>query len=108
MHGRRVGGPDGLGEVGDVRSAGPFIVEDGFAQADPLLDLLHPLRRPPAVVAEELHGAKGASSSETVRIGTAHTGRIITAAALILLVVTGAFAFSDLVLMQYSAANATE
>ncbi|MFE1594113.1 MMPL family transporter [Nocardia sp. NPDC058705] len=47
--------------------------------------------------------AKGASTSEAVRIGTAHTGRIITAAALILLVVTGAFAFSDLVLMQYVA-----
>ncbi|WP_327141654.1 MMPL family transporter [Nocardia sp. NBC_01327] len=47
--------------------------------------------------------AKGASTSEAIRIGTAHTGRIITAAALILLVVTGAFAFSDLVLMQYIA-----
>lgn len=47
--------------------------------------------------------AKGASTTEAVRIGTAHTGRIITAAALILLVVTGAFAFSDLVLMQYIA-----
>ncbi|MFD6451148.1 MMPL family transporter [Nocardia sp. NPDC060220] len=47
--------------------------------------------------------AAGASTTEAVRIGTAHTGRIITAAALILLVVTGAFAFSDLVLMQYVA-----
>ncbi|GAB4588466.1 MMPL family transporter [Nocardia sp. IFM 10818] len=47
--------------------------------------------------------AQGASTTEAVRIGTAHTGRIITAAALILLVVTGAFAFSDLVLMQYIA-----
>nr|WP_308212054.1 MULTISPECIES: MMPL family transporter [Nocardia] len=47
--------------------------------------------------------ALGASTTEAVRIGTAHTGRIITAAALILLVVTGAFAFSDLVLMQYIA-----
>ncbi|WP_336087433.1 MMPL family transporter [Nocardia sp. SSK8] len=47
--------------------------------------------------------ARGATTSEAVRIGTAHTGRIITAAALILLVVTGAFAFSDLVLMQYVA-----
>ncbi|MEU1983674.1 MMPL family transporter [Nocardia sp. NPDC019395] len=47
--------------------------------------------------------AKGASTTEAVRIGTAHTGRIITAAALILLVVTGAFAFSDLVMMQYIA-----
>ncbi|WP_327149142.1 MMPL family transporter [Nocardia sp. NBC_01329] len=47
--------------------------------------------------------AQGASTTEAVRIGTAHTGRIITAAALILLVVTGAFAFSDLVMMQYIA-----
>ncbi|WP_405166554.1 MMPL family transporter [Nocardia sp. NBC_01499] len=47
--------------------------------------------------------AQGASTTEAVRIGTAHTGRIITAAALILLVVTGAFAFSDLVMMQYMA-----
>ncbi|MEU4650023.1 MMPL family transporter [Nocardia fluminea] len=47
--------------------------------------------------------AAGATTTEAVRIGTAHTGRIITAAALILLVVTGAFAFSDLVLMQYVA-----
>ncbi|MFI5781331.1 MMPL family transporter [Nocardia sp. NPDC051570] len=47
--------------------------------------------------------AKGGPTTEAIRIGTAHTGRIITAAALILLVVTGAFAFSDLVLMQYIA-----
>ncbi|GGK53024.1 MMPL family transporter [Nocardia camponoti] len=47
--------------------------------------------------------AEGASTTEAVRIGTAQTGRIITAAALILLVVTGAFAFSDLVMMQYIA-----
>ncbi|MDO3648320.1 MMPL family transporter [Nocardia mangyaensis] len=47
--------------------------------------------------------AQGATTTEAVRVGTAHTGRIITAAALILLVVTGAFAFSDLVLMQYVA-----
>ncbi|WP_225727921.1 MULTISPECIES: MMPL family transporter [unclassified Nocardia] len=47
--------------------------------------------------------AKGASTTEAVRVGTAHTGRIITAAALILLVVTGAFAFSKLVMMQYIA-----
>ncbi|APA98233.1 putative trehalose monomycolate exporter MmpL3 [Nocardia seriolae] len=46
---------------------------------------------------------RGASTTEAVRIGTAQTGRIITAAALILLVVTGAFAFSDLVMMQYIA-----
>ncbi|MGX1775671.1 MMPL family transporter [Nocardia brasiliensis] len=47
--------------------------------------------------------AKGATTTEAIRIGTAHTGGIITAAALILLVVTGAFAFSDLVMMQYIA-----
>ncbi|MEV4130145.1 MMPL family transporter [Nocardia sp. NPDC049707] len=47
--------------------------------------------------------AQRASTTESVRIGTAQTGRIITAAALILLVVIGAFAFSDLVMMQYLA-----
>ncbi|WP_067884517.1 MMPL family transporter [Nocardia vaccinii] len=47
--------------------------------------------------------AVGASTTEAVKSGTAQTGRIITAAALILLVVTGAFAFSDLVMMQYIA-----
>ncbi|MEV6390638.1 MMPL family transporter [Nocardia xishanensis] len=47
--------------------------------------------------------AKGADTTEAIRVGTAHTGGIITAAALILLVVTGAFAFSDLVMMQYIA-----
>ncbi|SUA74211.1 Membrane transport protein mmpL8 [Nocardia otitidiscaviarum] len=46
---------------------------------------------------------QGASTTESVRVGTAQTGRIITAAALILLVVTGAFAFSELVMMQYIA-----
>nr|WP_314144881.1 MMPL family transporter [uncultured Rhodococcus sp.] len=45
----------------------------------------------------------GSSTSEAIHIGTAHTGRIITAAALILIVVTGAFAFSDLVMMKYIA-----
>ncbi|KAA0016313.1 MMPL family transporter [Antrihabitans cavernicola] len=47
--------------------------------------------------------ALGASTTEAVRVGTAHTGRIITAAALILIVVTGAFGFSQLVMMQYIA-----
>ncbi|WP_405163829.1 MMPL family transporter [Nocardia sp. NBC_01499] len=47
--------------------------------------------------------SKGATTTEAIRTGTAHTGRIITAAALILLVVTGAFAFSKLVMMQYIA-----
>ncbi|WP_338888389.1 MMPL family transporter [Rhodococcus sovatensis] len=46
---------------------------------------------------------KGASTTEAVKIGTAHSGRIITAAALILIVVTGSFAFSDLVMMKYIA-----
>ncbi|MBF6328966.1 MMPL family transporter [Nocardia transvalensis] len=47
--------------------------------------------------------SQGASTTEAVRVGTAQTGRIITAAALILLVVTGAFAFSELVMMKYIA-----
>ena len=47
--------------------------------------------------------SQGASTTESIRIGTAHTGRIITAAALILIVVTGAFAFSELVMMKYIA-----
>ncbi|MEV6772330.1 MMPL family transporter [Nocardia sp. NPDC051030] len=47
--------------------------------------------------------ARGATTEEAIRTGTARTGGIITAAALILLVVTGAFAFSDLVMMQYVA-----
>ncbi|WP_336087994.1 MMPL family transporter [Nocardia sp. SSK8] len=47
--------------------------------------------------------AAGATTAEAVRTGTARTGRIITAAALVLLVVTGAFAFSELLMMQYIA-----
>ncbi|UYP18559.1 MMPL family transporter [Rhodococcus sp. Z13] len=47
--------------------------------------------------------ALGASTTESIRMGTAHTGRIITAAALILIVVTGAFGFSELVMMKYIA-----
>ncbi|WP_051023323.1 MMPL family transporter [Nocardia pneumoniae] len=47
--------------------------------------------------------AAGATTTEAVRVGIARTGWIITAAALILLVVTGAFALSDLVMMQYIA-----
>ena len=47
--------------------------------------------------------AQGASTTEAIRVGTAHTGRIITAAALILIVVTGAFGFSELVMMKYIA-----
>ncbi|WP_083863440.1 MMPL family transporter [Nocardia exalbida] len=47
--------------------------------------------------------AAGATTTEAVRAGIARTGWIITAAALVLLVVTGAFALSDLVMMQYIA-----
>ncbi|WP_248499589.1 MMPL family transporter [Tomitella gaofuii] len=46
---------------------------------------------------------RGATTREAIRIGTAHTGRIITAAALILIVVTGAFGFSEIVMMKYIA-----
>jgi uncharacterized membrane protein YdfJ with MMPL/SSD domain len=47
--------------------------------------------------------ARGMSTAEAIRIGTATTGRIITAAALILAVVAGSFVFSDLVMMKYLA-----
>ncbi|MGV9670784.1 MMPL family transporter [Gordonia sp. NPDC003504] len=46
---------------------------------------------------------KGASTTEAIRTGTALTGRIITAAAAILVVVTGAFGLSDIVMMKYIA-----
>lgn len=46
---------------------------------------------------------RGMSTQEAIRIGTAATGRIITAAALIVAVVAGAFVFSDLVMMKYLA-----
>lgn len=46
---------------------------------------------------------RGASTDEAIRIGTAHTGSIITAAALIMIVVCGAFGFSDIVMMKYIA-----
>jgi trehalose monomycolate/heme transporter len=46
---------------------------------------------------------RGMSTVDAIRIGTATTGRIITAAALILAVVAGAFVFSDLVMMKYLA-----
>ncbi|MGV9414152.1 MMPL family transporter [Nocardia sp. NPDC003693] len=45
----------------------------------------------------------GASAQEAIRYGIAHTGGVITSAAAILIVVTGAFGFSDLVLMKYIA-----
>ncbi|MEV2223490.1 MMPL family transporter [Nocardia vinacea] len=47
--------------------------------------------------------ADGASPPEAIRYGIAHTGGVITSAAAILIVVTGAFGFSDLVLMKYIA-----
>ena len=43
------------------------------------------------------------STAEAIRIGTATTGRLITAAALVLAVVAGSFVFSDLVMMKYLA-----
>ncbi|MBA4021892.1 MAG: RND transporter [Gordonia sp.] len=46
---------------------------------------------------------KGATTTEAIRKGTAHTGRIITAAAAILVVVTGAFGLSEIVMMKYIA-----
>ncbi|WP_430522527.1 MMPL family transporter [Mycolicibacterium poriferae] len=47
--------------------------------------------------------AQGMSTAESIRIGTATTGRLITAAALILVVVAGAFVFSELVMLKYLA-----
>jgi RND superfamily putative drug exporter len=47
--------------------------------------------------------ARGMTTEEAIRTGTASTGRLISAAALVLVVVGGAFAFSDLVMMQYLA-----
>ncbi len=46
---------------------------------------------------------RGMSTAEAIRIGTATTGRIITAAATVLAVVAGSFVFSDLVMMKYLA-----
>jgi trehalose monomycolate/heme transporter len=47
--------------------------------------------------------ADRADPPEAIRYGIAHTGSVITSAAAILIVVTGAFGFSDLVLMKYIA-----
>ncbi|ONI93003.1 hypothetical protein ALI22I_00755 [Saccharothrix sp. ALI-22-I] len=44
---------------------------------------------------------RGATTEEAVRIGTAHTGRVVTSAALLLILVTGAFALSDLTMMRF-------
>ncbi|MBK4156592.1 MMPL family transporter [Corynebacterium macginleyi] len=46
---------------------------------------------------------RGESTDEAIAAGTAHTGGIITAAALIMIVVAGAFGFSDIVMMKYIA-----
>ncbi|PRW63453.1 MMPL family transporter [Actinopolyspora mortivallis] len=45
--------------------------------------------------------AEGRSTPEAVRTGLARTGRMITAAALLLIVVTGAFAFSGVTMMRF-------
>ncbi|MGA9870431.1 MAG: MMPL family transporter [Rhodococcus sp. (in: high G+C Gram-positive bacteria)] len=45
--------------------------------------------------------AAGASTEEAVIVGAQRTGRIVTAAALILIVVTGAFTISDLSIMRF-------
>ena len=46
---------------------------------------------------------RGDNTDEAIAAGTAHTGGIITAAALIMIVVAGAFGFSDIVMMKYIA-----
>ncbi len=45
--------------------------------------------------------AAGATTEEAVVVGAQRTGRIVTAAALILIVVTGAFTISDLSIMRF-------
>src|ERR671916_3033903 len=45
--------------------------------------------------------AKGASTAEAVSTGLVRTGRVISAAALLLVVVTGAFALSSLTTMRF-------
>ncbi|QNH95408.1 MMPL family transporter [Corynebacterium anserum] len=47
--------------------------------------------------------ARGLSTDRAIRFGTATTGSIITAAALIMIVVCGAFGFSTIVMMKYIA-----
>lgn len=46
---------------------------------------------------------RGDSTDDAIKYGTAHTGSIITAAALIMIVVAGAFGFSEIVMMKYIA-----
>jgi uncharacterized membrane protein YdfJ with MMPL/SSD domain len=45
--------------------------------------------------------SKGATSQDAVTTGLAKTGRVITAAALLLIVVIGAFAFSQITMMRF-------
>ena len=45
--------------------------------------------------------AAGATTVEAVEYGTARTGRVVTAAALLLIVVTGAFTISGLSIMRF-------
>lgn len=45
--------------------------------------------------------AAGASTEEAVRFGTERTGRVVTSAALLLIVVTGAFTISGLSIMRF-------
>jgi RND superfamily putative drug exporter len=44
---------------------------------------------------------KGATNEEAVSVGLAKTGRVITAAAILLIMVTGAFAFSQVAMMRF-------
>jgi RND superfamily putative drug exporter len=44
---------------------------------------------------------QGATTEEAVSTGLAKTGRVITSAALLLIVVTGAFAFSQVAMMRF-------
>lgn len=46
---------------------------------------------------------RGMTTDQAIRFGTAATGNIITAAALIMIVVCGAFGFSSIVMMKYIA-----
>ncbi|GGM66878.1 hypothetical protein GCM10012275_41660 [Longimycelium tulufanense] len=45
--------------------------------------------------------SRGGSTEDAVRTGLGRTGRVITAAALLLIVVTGAFAFSEISMMRF-------
>jgi len=46
---------------------------------------------------------RGDTTDDAIKYGRAHTGSIITAAALIMIVVAGAFGFSEIVMMKYIA-----